>query len=223
MADVIERAEDDLEGRRGEGEGSGSRGSEKGQAAGTGPGGKPKKKDRTGLLVALSAAGVVIAYVTYRAIRGGSSTSTAATTGASSATNPANYPASSGTVAGSSYDPNAGAGFDLMLSNLQAQIGALQTQVSAIPTTPTSSSSGTVAPAFKDVPGLSYIQDWESGAGIFQVQNGVAYHLNPQQWAMIRAIDPTAPKRVVQYGTLPGHGPGPRQSTPKGKPLRKVS
>lgn len=208
MADAIERVEDDARelepGERGR-EGSGSRGTDR-QAAGAGPTGKPKKKDRTGLLVALSAAGVVIAYVTYRAIRGGSSASSsnaaASTAPASSATNPSYYP-SSGDVAGSGYNPDAGAGLETMIANLESQVGQLQTGISAIPTTPSSPSSGTVASSspFQLKSGLNYLRDNTTGA-IYQIEaDGSSVHLTPQQWAEIKQVDPSVYSREGQYSS----------------------
>lgn len=222
MADAIERVEDDLEPGERSREGSGSRGTDR-QAAGAGPNGKPKKKDRTGLLVALSAAGVVIAYITYRAIRGGGSSSTtaASTTGASSASNPNYYP-SSGDVAGSGYNPDAGAGLETMLSNLESQIGQLQTGISAIPTTPVSSSSGTTASAspFQLKSGLNYLRDNTTGA-IYQIEaDGSSVHLSPQQWAEIKQIDPSVYSREGQYSSKAAPKPSTRARTISKPPVK---
>lgn len=180
--------------------------------------GKPDRK--TGLLVALSAVGVVIAYLTYRSMRGRGASAAAA--GGSSATNPANYPGA-GTVAGT--DPTAGAGFDTMLANLSTQIGALQTSVSAIPTTPSSTSSGTTAAAsphrFQYRKGLHYIRGNGGTGPIYQVESdGAAVYVNAQQWAEVVGLDPAAAKGITNYGSKPKAKPkaAPRHApgTPPG-------
>lgn len=227
MADAIERAEDDareLEPGERSREGSGSRGTDR-QAAGAGPNGKPKKKDRTGLLVALSAAGVVIAYVTYRSIRGGSSassTTAASTAPASSASNPNYYPASSGNVAGSGYNPDAGAGLETMIANLESQVGQLQTGISTIPTTPSSPSSGTVASSspFQLKSGLNYLRDNTTGA-IYQIEaDGSSVHLTPQQWAEIKQVDPSVYSREGQYSSKAAPKPSTRARTISRPPVK---
>lgn len=209
MADVIERAEDDARdlepGERDKAgrQGPGSRGSEQGQAAGAGP---KKKKDHTGLLIALTGAGVIVAYLTYRSIKGGGNSASSSTVNpGSSANNPANYPASSGQVSGYSGDPNASAGLEAMLANLEAQVSTLQAGPSTLPTTPGSPSSGTTAPAspFLYQSGLHYIYDRTTGA-IYQIgANGSSYHLNPLQWGEIKQIDPGAWGRTSDIATTP--------------------
>lgn len=86
---------------------------------------KDAKKDshRQSLLVIFSVLGVVIAWFTYRSLKGGTA---AATTTAGSASLPGT---TTGTVAGSGMDTDAYNGFTSYLQNIQGQITDLANQV----------------------------------------------------------------------------------------------
>lgn len=181
--------------------------------------GAGKHHDRTGLLVALSAAGVLVAFMTYRAMRsGGGNAAAAAGAPGSSATDPSNYPGA-GSVAGAAGDGGASAGFATMLANLEAEVGQLQSSVSAIPTTPSSGSSGTTAkpsPHFTYKGGLHYLRNLANGH-IYQVEaDGSRVDLSSAQWAEIRGLDPQAVKHLTNYGKAPAKKPPAKK--PPAKP-----
>lgn len=198
---------DDLEGKpKPAGEG------DKPPAAGKGapPKGAKKPPPKNAIIIILSLAGVVIAWMTFKKP---STASTASTTGASSATVPS---VDTGTVAGAT-DPNAGAGFASMLNNISGQLTQLQasTPATTTATTPTSGSSGTVAPAF-DYAGASsdsYIRNNATGE-IDQVNSsGSIFHINPQQWAIVQAAG--GGTHLVGYGSAPTPAPPPAKAAPK--------
>lgn len=170
-----------------------------------GAGGEPpkdKKKDsrRTGILIALTAAGVLLAYLTFR--KGGSSSSGTAPGTGSSANNLANYPAgygvgTSGYVAGANPGLDAQSGFAEMLSNMSSQIQAIQTGLANLtPGTPAgggsptgSTTSGSSAPphSFQYQSGLAYVRNSITGE-IDQIESdGTRVWVNPDQWKWVNA------------------------------------
>lgn len=96
------------------------------------PGDKKKNDRRTAILVILTAAGVLIAWMTLRKNPGSQATGApAAPPSGSSATDPLNYPTSNGSVAGyglgqtAGFDPNAYMGLQQQLDQLSNQISKL--------------------------------------------------------------------------------------------------
>lgn len=212
MADLVDDLEDKspkdaAEGKPGDAPPAGGKGKPP-------PGGKGKKPDpKTLILIVLSLAGVVVAWMTFKKPSAAAAAGTATTTGASSATVPTT---SGGYVAGAT-DPNAGAGFASMLNNLSGQLTQLQASIPAVtvPTTPTSPSSGTTAPPsavppappsfdFANAQSDTYIRNDSNGL-ISQVgPSGVAVGLTAPQWASVRGLyGPGGAPNVSHYGSAP--------------------
>lgn len=167
--------------------------------------GKPKGDKKTGVLIILTAAGVLIAWLS---LRGRSSSSTSTPSALSTANNPGNYPASSGAVAG--YDQTAAAGFQAMLANLQSQIGMLVggQQVG-------SGSATTAAPQLNDgwYDNVAYANNPSAAAqNLRYVSNGQVYNVDWATWLGEKKENPSA---SVQWVT----GASPVYST---QPVGKV-
>lgn len=143
--------------------------------------GKPAKgkgdKHEQMVVILISFVGVLIAWFTYKSIKGGG----AGTTTTTSTT----YPVGTGTVAGDT-DPNAPAGFDAYLSNLSSEISQLQATVTPTATTTTPTSS---APAF-DSTNLDTVVNQANGGSIWQVESNGLYHLTPEDYASLLAANP---------------------------------
>jgi hypothetical protein len=117
-----------------------------GPAAGAG---KKKLGDKkTAILVVLTAAGVLLAWLS---LRKGSASSAPSGQPGSSALDPANYPTgNAGDVAG--YNVDAGNGFQEMLSNLSQQIGTLNTTITTANQQAATSGGGLWDPAARGLP-----------------------------------------------------------------------
>lgn len=209
MAGEVDRLEGDLEG----GGGSAAPAGEKAPAGGAKKGGK-KTDPKAIAIVLLTFVGVIIAWLSYRKSKGGAATDQSGVS--SSALDPSNYPAGTGTVAGSSGsdDTNAVTGLETYLQNLTNQIQA-NNATSAQPTTgsSTSTSSGTTAPttphsviptfnlknALKD----PYVEDLHTRT-IYQVQTTAAggsqyVRVTPQQLATVRSLNKGKNPKITTY------------------------
>lgn len=118
-----------------------------GEPGSTAPAGEKKKEDhRQQILVIGSIVGVVIAWFTYKSVKGGGASASGTQVSSASVPN-----STSGTVAGSGMDTDAYNAFTSYLQNINGEVQGLQnsinTQANSTSTLPatTGSSSGTYA------------------------------------------------------------------------------
>lgn len=212
MADELERLEGDVDGKPADDAGAGA---DKDKPGGKGKKAPPNRK-RDAVLVALTAAGVVIAWLTFRKTSTAAAASSSSTLG-SSANDLSNYPASGSTV---SPDDSAAAsdGFASLLSALQNYSGtavSAGTSGASTSTPVTSPSSGTTAKPFFDyIPGAKVVYDRTANKYSQVDPSGQFYTLGTAQ---LTALQQLGGVTVTDYGNGPKATPPAKTTAPAPK------